>query len=116
MILIVVFVGAVAVLFLFVVMMLDVDFAELRQGFERATRLVQQLLTLARHEPGASPTVREPVDLLAVARNVVSDLSSIASVKHLDLGLESESNGDAQAFLCNGDGESLRKSASWSLR
>jgi NADH-quinone oxidoreductase subunit J len=34
MILIVVYVGAVAVLFLFVVMMLDVDFAELRQGFQ----------------------------------------------------------------------------------
>ena len=33
MILLVVYVGAVAVLFLFVVMMLDVDFAELRQGF-----------------------------------------------------------------------------------
>ena len=33
MILIVVYVGAVMVLFLFVVMMLDVDFAELRQGF-----------------------------------------------------------------------------------
>ena len=34
-ILIVVYVGAVAVLFLFVVMMLDVDFAQLRQGFQR---------------------------------------------------------------------------------
>jgi NADH-quinone oxidoreductase subunit J len=33
MILVVVYVGAVAVLFLFVVMMLDVDFASLRQGF-----------------------------------------------------------------------------------
>ena len=33
MILVVVYVGAVAVLFLFVVMMLDVDFAELRAGF-----------------------------------------------------------------------------------
>jgi NADH-quinone oxidoreductase subunit J len=33
MILIVVYVGAVAVLFLFVVMLLDVDFAELKQGF-----------------------------------------------------------------------------------
>jgi len=33
MILIVVYVGAVLVLFLFVVMMLDIDFAELRQGF-----------------------------------------------------------------------------------
>jgi NADH-quinone oxidoreductase subunit J len=35
MILIVVYVGAVAVLFLFVVMMLDVDFEELRSGFLR---------------------------------------------------------------------------------
>jgi NADH-quinone oxidoreductase subunit J len=33
MILVVVYVGAVAVLFLFVVMLLDVDFAQLRQGF-----------------------------------------------------------------------------------
>lgn len=33
MLLVIVYVGAVAVLFLFVVMMLDVDFAELRQGF-----------------------------------------------------------------------------------
>src|SRR6202790_2273596 len=35
MILVVVYVGAVAVLFLFVVMMLDVDFAQLRAGFTR---------------------------------------------------------------------------------
>ncbi|HSE78980.1 MAG TPA: NADH-quinone oxidoreductase subunit J [Alphaproteobacteria bacterium] len=35
MILVVVYVGAVAVLFLFVVMMLDVDFAALREGFLR---------------------------------------------------------------------------------
>jgi NADH-quinone oxidoreductase subunit J len=33
MLLVVVYVGAVAVLFLFVIMMLDVDFAELREGF-----------------------------------------------------------------------------------
>ena len=35
MILVIVYVGAVAVLFLFVVMMLDVDFAELREGYQR---------------------------------------------------------------------------------
>jgi NADH-quinone oxidoreductase subunit J len=35
MILVVVYVGAVAVLFLFVVMMLDIDFVELRDGFQR---------------------------------------------------------------------------------
>src|ERR1700687_6208230 len=33
MLLIVVYVGAVAVLFLFVIMMLDIDFAQLRRGF-----------------------------------------------------------------------------------
>jgi NADH-quinone oxidoreductase subunit J len=37
MILVIVYVGAVAVLFLFVVMMLDVNFAELREGFQRYT-------------------------------------------------------------------------------
>jgi len=35
MILVIVYVGAVAVLFLFVVMMLDVDFVALREGFQR---------------------------------------------------------------------------------
>ena len=35
MLLVVVYVGAVAVLFLFVVMMLDINFAELREGFQR---------------------------------------------------------------------------------
>lgn len=39
MLLVVVYVGAVAVLFLFVVMMLDVDFAALRQGFARSMPL-----------------------------------------------------------------------------
>src|SRR3954451_9329550 len=52
MILVIVYVGAVAVLFLFVVMMLDVNFAELRGGFQRylpvgATVGVVLLLELA---------------------------------------------------------------------
>ena len=49
MILVVVYVGAVAVLFLFVVMMLDVDFAELRRGSTRYLPIgaaVAGLLTL----------------------------------------------------------------------
>jgi NADH-quinone oxidoreductase subunit J len=35
MVLVIVYVGAVAVLFLFVVMMLDINFAELRSGYQR---------------------------------------------------------------------------------
>jgi NADH-quinone oxidoreductase subunit J len=40
MILVVVYVGAVAVLFLFVVMMLDVDFAELRAGYMKNAEII----------------------------------------------------------------------------
>ena len=39
MILVIVYVGAVAVLFLFVVMMLDVNFGQLREGFHAMRRL-----------------------------------------------------------------------------
>ena len=38
MLLVVVYVGAVAVLFLFVVMMLDINFAEMRAGFQNIFR------------------------------------------------------------------------------
>ena len=43
MLLVVVYVGAVAVLFLFVVMMLDVDFVRLREGYARYLAVAQSL-------------------------------------------------------------------------
>jgi NADH-quinone oxidoreductase subunit J len=46
MLLVVVYVGAVAVLFLFVVMMLDVDFAQLRAGFARYLPLALVVATV----------------------------------------------------------------------
>jgi len=61
MLLVIVYVGAVAVLFLFVVMMLDIDFAMLRQGFSKnlplgllvaAIILAEMLLALANWQPG----------------------------------------------------------------
>jgi two-component system OmpR family sensor kinase len=79
-------------------------FAELRQGFERATRLVQQLLTLARQEPGAAEAAHETVDLNALARSVVSDLTPTAEEKGIDLGV-SEAGADAGV---EGDAEALR--------
>ncbi|MBV9065469.1 MAG: NADH-quinone oxidoreductase subunit J [Methylobacteriaceae bacterium] len=74
MILIVVYVGAVAVLFLFVVMMLDVDFAELKEGFLQYLPigsligigvLIELVLivgawVVAPSSPGASPTAVAP--------------------------------------------------------
>src|ERR1700687_4885259 len=79
MILIVVYVGAVAVLFLFVVMMLDVDFAELRQGFLSylpigivigIVFLVELLLVVAvwaigTHVPGAITAPIPPLETMS---------------------------------------------------
>jgi NADH-quinone oxidoreductase subunit J len=72
MILIVVYVGAVAVLFLFVVMMLDVDFAELRHGFLNylpvgglvgAVLLIELLFVVAAWviEPGVPKAITAPI-------------------------------------------------------
>ncbi len=80
MILIVVYVGAVAVLFLFVVMMLDVDFAELRQGFLNylpvgflvGAILLAELLFIVGAwviAPGAPKTIVAPIPASSVISN-----------------------------------------------
>jgi NADH-quinone oxidoreductase subunit J len=80
MILIIVYVGAVAVLFLFVVMMLDVDFAELRQGFLNyvpiggligVVFLVELVLVLGTWAigPGVSKAITDPIPALAEVTN-----------------------------------------------
>jgi NADH-quinone oxidoreductase subunit J len=72
MILIVVYVGAVAVLFLFVIMMLDVDFIELREGFIQylpvglvigGIFLFELLLTVGVWviNPGVAKTISAPI-------------------------------------------------------
>lgn len=50
----------------------------LSQGVERATRLVEQLLTLARNEPGARRRPLQPVDLGEAVRQGLADLSALA--------------------------------------
>ena len=55
MILVIVYVGAVAVLFLFVVMMLDVNFAQLREGYQRYAPIgaAVGVVLFAELDPGA---------------------------------------------------------------
>jgi len=77
--------------------------AELKGGLERATRLVEQLLTLAREEPGVSEVPPASVDLAALAREVIADLASLAGAKGIDLGLSSTS-----ASTIKGDADALR--------
>lgn len=71
MILVIVYVGAVAVLFLFVVMMLDINFAELRKGAMRYVPLglilggilLAELLTLYQALPTPQPLPEEVVSV-----------------------------------------------------
>ncbi|WP_439686827.1 Sensor protein QseC [Cupriavidus oxalaticus] len=83
----------------------DEAVAKLRQGLERLTHLVTQLLTLARQEPGAATPPREPVDLRALAAGVVAELSQAALDRDIDLGVD----GDAgAAAIVHGDADALR--------
>jgi len=57
------------------------------EGCDRATRLVEQLLTLSRLEAAAMPTAA-PVDLSALSRRVVAELAPRAIGKNQTLALE----------------------------
>jgi two-component system OmpR family sensor kinase len=87
------------------------DSAEARQvavgrltaGIERATRLVEQLLVLARQEAGAAGGAKaQQVALADLARRTVGDLVGVAQNKGVDLGLLR-----ADDALVNGQGDAL---------
>jgi two-component system OmpR family sensor kinase len=79
--------------------------ADLKAGLERATRLSEQLLTLARAEPGVAAGERppEPTDLNALAREVIEELAPLAAEKRIDLGLS-----EGGSATVRGDKEALR--------
>jgi two-component system OmpR family sensor kinase len=76
--------------------------AELRGGLARATRMVEQLLALAREEPGVAERPFAPVALATIARTVVATFAPLAAVKSIDLGVERADDvnvaGDADAL------------------
>ncbi|CAN7164445.1 ATP-binding protein [Acidovorax sp. LjRoot118] len=60
----------------------------LSAGIDRATRLVEQLLTLARQEASAAgSTPTEAVDLRAVAQLALADVAPAAQARGMDMGL-----------------------------
>lgn len=76
--------------------------ARLRDGVARATRLVEQLLALAREErAGARPHLA--VDLHELAQETVADLLPLADRRGIDLGLE-----HAEPATVTGDRDALR--------
>jgi two-component system OmpR family sensor kinase len=63
--------------------------ATLRGGLARATRMVEQLLALAREEPGVTGRPLQPLAPAALARTVVASLAPLATAKSIDLGVAS---------------------------
>ncbi len=60
----------------------------MEQGVKRATRLVQQLLTMARLDPEAAQTPAIPIDLSLLAGSVVEEMQPFAAQKSIALGLD----------------------------
>ncbi|MBP0600697.1 two-component sensor histidine kinase [Herbaspirillum sp. LeCh32-8] len=76
-------------------------FVDLKNGLERATHLVHQLLTLARQEPDAMQLA--DVDLRALLGGVVGDLLSVAEHGGIDLGLSGDDAGPPLRVKGNAD-------------
>lgn len=74
----------------------------LKGGVDRATRLVEQLLALARAEPAAPPPM-VAVDLAEVARQALADAAALA--RQVDAGIEVHAD---VACPVRGDFEALR--------
>lgn len=79
------------------------SFTSLKAGLSRIQHLIQQLLTLARQEPGAFPQNRDPVRLDEIARSAVSDFALQATERGIDLGLE-----QAEEITLTGHADALR--------
>jgi two-component system OmpR family sensor kinase len=77
--------------------------AELHQGIDRAGRLVEQLLQVARSEPDGVLLLTESVDLDELVRSVVGSMSTKAEVLGIDLGAKADTH-----VQVHGDIEQLR--------
>ena len=77
--------------------------AAVKAGIARATRVVEQLLTLARQEPEAVARPAMDTDLADLARQVIAELMPLAESRAIDLGM-----GRAEPARVMGDREGLR--------
>jgi two-component system sensor histidine kinase TctE len=78
----------------------------IRLGAERAAKLTNQLLTLARSEPSVVDVEKfQLIDLNNAVRNIVKELASLAEDEHIDLGFA----GTEHSILVKGDPVSLHE-------
>ncbi|MDC8771901.1 sensor histidine kinase [Roseateles albus] len=71
--------------------------AALTAGIERAARLVEQLLALARAEPGGPALVLQTLDLSELVRGVMADCLPLALARGTELSLQAEAPVQVQA-------------------
>jgi two-component system OmpR family sensor kinase len=81
----------------------ELAIGRLAAGIDRATRLVEQMLALARHEASAAAGAgAEPVDLREIARLAISDAIAAAQARRIDIGMAradvAEVRGQAEAL------------------
>jgi two-component system OmpR family sensor kinase len=81
----------------------ELAIGRLAAGIDRATRLVEQMLALARHEASAAGGASaEPVDLQEIARLAISDAVAAAQARRIDIGIArsdaAEVRGQAEAL------------------
>lgn len=77
---------------------------DLKQGLQRTAHTVQQMLVLARQEPGGSLSTHGHVELGTVARDTVIEHARLAEAREIDLGLAAV---DTRAVI-TGDADALR--------
>jgi two-component system OmpR family sensor kinase/two-component system sensor histidine kinase QseC len=77
--------------------------AQLGAAIERATHLVEQLLTLARSEPQETAVKFEPVALADIAAEAITDCHAMALDRNIELSLDAE-----PSLRVRGDPEALR--------
>ncbi|OZI59784.1 ATP-binding protein [Bordetella genomosp. 11] len=60
----------------------------LAAGIERASRLIEQLLSMARHDAAATQVPPRRVELVQLMRQAISDILPDANAKAMDIGME----------------------------
>ncbi len=82
----------------------DEALRQLLAGVDRTTRVVTQLLTIARLEPSAQQLCLAPLDMRRLARDTLAELTPLAIAREQELALEVDEQGD---YSLTGDAASL---------
>ncbi|ANF25711.1 ATP-binding protein [Stutzerimonas stutzeri] len=82
----------------------DEALRQLLAGVDRTTRVVTQLLTLARLEPSAQQLLLAPLDMRRLTRDTLAELTPLAIARDQELTLEIDEHSD---YSLTGDAASL---------